>query len=68
MAKNCLKSEGGLGGWTGASCWATVTEGDPKPNQPPPTCFTKCWSRQLRAAVTSTDDFNEGLAGALGLW
>lgn len=52
----------------GACCGDTVTERTPKPHQPPPTWSTKCWSGQLRAAVTSPRDFNEGLAAALGLW
>lgn len=65
MAKACLNRGGREG--EGASCGDTVTEGTPKPHRPPPTWLTKCWSRQLRATVTSTRDFNEGLAAALGL-
>lgn len=63
MAKACLHSEGGeRREGEGASCGDTVTKGTPKVHRSPPTWFTKCWGRQLRVTVTSTQDFNEGLA------
>ena len=64
--KACLNSEGEAERENGASCGDTVTEGTPKPHQPPPTWFAKCWWRQLRVAVTSTQDLNEGLAACCG--
>lgn len=65
MAKACLNRTGREG--EGASCGDTETKGTPKPLQPPPTWFTKYWCRQPRVTVTSTRDFNKGLAVAVGL-
>lgn len=68
MVKACLTSEGGAEREKGLAMGTPSLRGPLNPISPLLPGFTKCWSRQLRAAVISTQDFNEGLAAALGLW